>query len=57
MAMVGWVGAGMEAVDSMNAGQCQGGWSHVERCRSTSSVRGDTLMTPDHTAVQVRRSG
>ena len=27
--MVGWVGAGMEVVDDMHAGQSQGGWSHV----------------------------
>ena len=33
-----------------------GGGSHVERCRSTSRVRGDTLMTPDRTAVQMRSS-
>ena len=33
------------------------GWLHVRRCRSTSRVQGDTLMTPDHTAVQVRSSG
>ena len=25
------------------------GGSHVERCRNTSRVRGDILMTPDHT--------
>ena len=29
-----------------------GGWSHVGRCRSTTRVRGDTLMTPHHTAFQ-----
>ena len=34
-----------------------GGWSHVRRCRSTSRVRYDTLMTPDNTAIQVRSSG
>ena len=30
-------------------GLSQGGWSHVWRCRGTSRVRDDTLMTPDHT--------
>ena len=34
------------------AGQSQGGWSHVGRFRSTSRVRGDTLITPDR-AFQV----
>ena len=33
-----------------------GGWSHVCRCRSTSRVRGDALMTPDRTVIQVRSS-
>ena len=35
----------------------QGAWSHIARCRSTSRVRGDTLMTPDHTDIQVRSFG
>ena len=50
------VGAGMEVVDGMHAGRSQGCWSHVVRCRSTSRVRGDTLMTLDHTAIQVSSS-
>ena len=29
------------------------GWSHVGRSRSTSWVRGDTLMTPDHSTFYV----
>ena len=33
------------------------GWSHVGICRSTSRVREDTLMTSDHTAIQVCSSG
>ena len=37
--------------------EARGGWSHVGRCRSIFRVRGDAPMTPDHTAVQVRRSG
>ena len=55
--MVGWAGTGMEVVDGMHAGQSQGGWSHVCRCRSISRVRGDTLMIQDNTAVKVRSSG
>ena len=57
MAMMGWVSAGMEVVDGRHAGQSQLGWSHIDRCRRTSPVRGDTLMTPDHTAFQVCGSG
>ena len=34
----------MEVVDGVHAGQSQGGWTHAGRCRSTSRVRGDTLM-------------
>ena len=32
------------------------GWWHVGRCRGISRVRDGTLMTPGHTAVQVRSS-
>ena len=35
VATVGWVGAGMEVVVGKQVGQCQMGWSHVGRCRST----------------------
>ena len=47
----------MEVVDGMQAGKRQGGWSHVGRCRSTSRVRGDTLMNSDHAVVKMRSSG
>ena len=57
MVMVGWVGAGIEVVDSLHAGHSQVGWSHVVRCRGISRVPGDTQMTPDHIAVQVCSSG
>ena len=43
--------------DGMNARQSHGGCSHAGKCRSSSRVRGDAVMTPDHTAVQVRSSG
>ena len=49
-AMVGWVGAGMEVVDGMHAGQSRWGGSLVGRCRSTSRARGGTPMKSDHTA-------
>ena len=42
--------AWMEVVDGMHAAQSQRSWSRVGRCRKTSRVRGDTPMTPDHTA-------
>ena len=42
--------------DDMHAGQSQGGWSNVGRCWSTSRVRDDILMTPDHTTDQVHSS-
>ena len=54
----GWLGGDrLEVVDGMHAGQSQGGWSHVGRCRIVSRVRGDTLMTHDHIAIQVCCSG
>ena len=53
----GLIGAGTEVVDGMQAGQSQGSWSHVGRCRRSSRVRTDKLMTPDHTAFKVRSSG
>ena len=54
MAMVGWMGAGMELVLGKHEGQSHG---LVERCQSTFRVRGDKLMIPDHTTTQVRSSG
>ena len=50
-------GGTMEVVADKDARQSQGGRSHVRRCWSISGVSGDTLMTPDHTAVQVGSSG
>ena len=50
----GGLGGGRDGVvDGMHAGQGQGGWLHVGRCRSISRVQSDTPMTPDHTVVQV----
>ena len=42
------MGAGMELVFGKYAGQ---------RCQSTFRVRGDKLMIPDRTTIQVRSSG
>ena len=41
----------------MHAEQNQGGGMNVGRCRCIYRVLGDTLMTHDHTAVQVSSSG
>ena len=57
MAMIGWVEAGIEVVDDMHAGQSQGVGRMTVDARSISRVRGNTMMTPDHTTVQVRSSG
>ena len=51
------MGEGSKVVNDMHVGQSQQGWPHVRRCRSTIRVRGDTLMTPDHTVIQVHSSG
>ena len=55
MAMVGWMGAGMELVFGRHAGQSMS--KHVKRCQTTFRVRGDKLVIPDHTTIQVRSSG
>ena len=57
MHMASWMGAGMVVVDDMVRDKASGGWSHVGRCRSIPRVRGDTLMTPDRTALQLLCSG
>ena len=41
----------------MHPGQIQRGFTHVGKFRRTSRVRGDTLMTPNPTAIQVLISG
>ena len=47
----------MEQVVGRHAGQSQGDWLHARRYRSIPQVRGDTLMTPDYTAFQMRSCG
>ena len=49
IAMVGWVGAWMEVVNGMHAGQSIKAMSYVGRCRSTSRMQGeDTDDTRSH---------
>ena len=56
MAMVGWVGALMEVMVGMHAGQ--GGAHHMSGdAGAFSECKVNTLMTPDHTAFQVHNSG
>ena len=57
MAMVGWMGAGMELVFGKHAGHSQ-----VVSRMSGDAVAfpecvGNTLITPDRTTIQVRSSG
>ena len=57
MAMVGWMGVGMELVLGKHAGQSQ----VVGRMSGDALVFqefvGNTLITPDRTTIQVRSSG
>ena len=53
MAMVGWMGAGMELVFGKHAGQSQ----VVGRMSEHFQSVGNTLITPDRTTIQVRSSG
>ena len=57
MAMVGWMGAGMELVLGKHAVQ-----SHVvgrmsRDAGASSECVGNTLITPDRTTIHVRSSG
>ena len=47
--------AGLEVVDVMHAGQMR--FVASREMPSIYGVRGDTLMTPDHTATYVSRLG
>ena len=52
-----WLGGGLDGGCKWYAcGTKPGGLVACERCLSTSRVRGDTLLTSDHMAVQVRSS-
>ena len=55
MAMVGWMGAGMELVLGEHAGHGHGRMSGD--AGAFPECVGNTLITPDRTTIQVRSSG
>ena len=57
MAMVGWMGAGMELVFGRHAGQSQVVCRKSGDAVAFPECVGNTLMTSDRTTIQVRSSG
>ena len=57
MAMVGWMGAGMELVFGKHAEQSQVVGRMSGLAGAFSDCVGNTLITPDRTTIQVRCSG
>ena len=57
MAMVGWMGAGMELVRGRHAGQSQMVGRMSGDVGAFPECVGNTLITPDRTTIQVRSSG
>ena len=57
MAMVGWMGAGMELMFGTHAGQSQVVGRMSEDAGAFPECVGNTLITPDRTTIQVRSSG
>ena len=57
MAMVGWMGAGMELVLGKHAGQSLMVGHMSGDAGASSECVGNTLITPDRTTIQVRSSG
>ena len=57
MAMVGWMGAGMELVLGKHAGQSQVVGRMSGDARAFPECVGNTLIKPDRTTIQVRSSG
>ena len=57
MVIVGWVRAGIEVVDDLHAGQGKGVGRMSEDAGALSWCEVKTLMTPNHTAIQVSSSG
>ena len=57
MAMVGWMGAGMELVLGRHAGQSQVVGRMSGDAGAFQECVGNTLITPDRTTIQVRSSG
>ena len=56
MAMVGWMGAGMELVLGRHAGQSQVVGRMLGDAGAFPECVGNTLITPDRTTIQVRSS-
>ena len=57
MAMVSWMGAGMELVLGKHAGQSQVVGRMSEDAGALPECVWNTLITPDRTTIQVRSSG
>ena len=57
MAVVGWVGAGMEVVDGKHARQNQRVGRMSGDAGALTDCEVNTLMIPDHTDFQLRSSG
>ena len=57
MAMVGWVGAGMELLLGKHAGQSQVVGRVSGDAGAFPECVGNTLITPDHIAIKMRNSG
>ena len=57
MAMVGWMGAGMELVLGRHAGQSQVVGRMSGDAGAFPECVGNTVITPDRTTIQVRSSG
>ena len=57
MAVVGWMGAGMEVVVGRHAGQIQGVGRMSGDAGSFPECEVNTLITPNRSTIQVRSSG
>ena len=57
MAVVGWMGAGMEVVVVKHAGQSHEFLRMSQDAGALPECKVNTLITPDHTTIQLRRSG
>ena len=57
MAMVGWMGAGMELVFGKHAGQSQVVGRMSGDAGAFPEYVGNTLIAPDRTTIHVRSSG
>ena len=57
MAVVGWMGAGMELMDGRHAGQGQVAGRMSGDAGALADCVGNTLITPVRTTIKVRSSG